>query len=555
MLGFPPDATVPHPNARRRRSAPVFGTRGVSTGQVPLIASSGATVLANGGNAVDAAIAAAWTATVVMPESCGLGGDLFAIVHKPGTPLSTVLSSGLSPRDASIEFMREHGHDNGRLMPQYGPLSPAVPGFVAGIEELHRLYGTLPMQLLTRDAIGYANDGFAVTNHFVRAATLVADHLIENEVAASLFLKNGQPYAPGSLLRQQQLAKTIEQITRDGLDTFYTGSIAQQITNDLKAVGGKLNADDFAGIAPIVAPPISTTYRNHTVWETGFPTPGMVLLEALNIVEGADLGEIGIDSAAGVHVQVEALKLAFADRLANVADPAFVDPQIERIISKPLAADRYGRINPDQASASVKVAPLSAGDTTSMVLVDGHGMMVTIIISLSGAFGSCVVSGETGVVLNNRAGHCFSLVDGHPNIYAPGKKTTHTLNCYMIGDAEGNPLLVGGTPGGDSQPQWNLQTITGLIDAGLDVQAATEVSRWTIWPGTYPADVGNPYELRIEAQIGDATIEGLRRRGHALSVQEPWAQGGSVQVISRDPDTGVLAGGSDPRADGLAIAI
>ena len=186
------------------------------------MASSGATVLANGGNAVDAAIAAAWTATVVMPESCGLGGDLFAIIHKPGTPISTVLSSGLSPRDASIDFMRAHGEDDGRLMPQHGPLSPAVPGFVAGIEELHRLYGTLPMQLLTRDAIGYANDGFAVTSHLVRAATMVSDHLMANEVAASLFLKNGSPYEVGSLLRQPQLAQTIEQITRDGLQTFYT---------------------------------------------------------------------------------------------------------------------------------------------------------------------------------------------------------------------------------------------------------------------------------------------------------------------------------------------
>ena len=207
MIGFPRDASVPHPNARRRRSAPVYGTRGISTGQVPLVASSGATVLANGGNAVDAAIAAAWTATVVMPESCGLGGDLFAIIHKPGTPISTVLSSGLSPRDASIDFMREHGEGGGRLMPQHGPLSPAVPGFVAGIEELHRQYGTLPMQLLTRDAIGYANDGFAVTSHLVRAATMVSDHLLANEVAASLFLKNGAPYEVGSLIRQPQLAQ------------------------------------------------------------------------------------------------------------------------------------------------------------------------------------------------------------------------------------------------------------------------------------------------------------------------------------------------------------
>ena len=169
------------------------------------------------------------------------------------------------------------------------------------------------------------------------------------------------------------------------------GSIAEQITDDLAAIGGKLSAEDFAGIETIVAPPIATTYRDFTVWETGFPTPGMVLLEALNIVEHQKLGEIGIDSAAGIHLQVEALKLAFADRLANVSDPTFVDPHIDQIISKERAANRYQAIDPDQAATEVSVQPLSDGDTTSMVLVDGNGMMVTIIISVSGAFGSCVL--------------------------------------------------------------------------------------------------------------------------------------------------------------------
>jgi gamma-glutamyltranspeptidase/glutathione hydrolase len=181
--------------------------------------------------------------------------------------------------------------------------------------------------------------------------------------------------------------------------------------------------------------------------------------------------------------------------------------------------------------------------------------MVSLIISVSAPFGSGVIAGETGILLNNRAGHCFSLEDGHPNQYAPGKKTVHTLNCYLVALPDGTPVLVGGTPGGDSQPQWNLQTLTSLIDGECDVQQAVETPRWTVFPATYPIDLGNPYSLHIESTAGRATIDTLIDRGHTVIEQEPWAQGGSVQLIARDPETGVLCGGSDPRAEGLALGI
>jgi gamma-glutamyltranspeptidase/glutathione hydrolase len=179
--------------------------------------------------------------------------------------------------------------------------------------------------------------------------------------------------------------------------------------------------------------------------------------------------------------------------------------------------------------------------------------MVSLICSLSAGFGSGVVAGDTGVLLNNRAGDCFSLDEGHPNVYAPGKKTMHTLNCYLVADPDGTPVLVGGTPGGDSQPQWNVQVLSAMIDGEFDVQAAIETPRWVVWPGTYPADVGNPFELRVEDRLGEETIATLERRGHRVKRLGPWGAGRAHQAIARDPATGVLAAGSDPRGEGIAL--
>jgi gamma-glutamyltranspeptidase/glutathione hydrolase len=321
----------------------------------------------------------------------------------------------------------------------------------------------------------------------------------------------------------------------------------------MAANGGVLAADDFADHATQVSTPLTTTYRDYRIYETGLPTQGFLLLETLNIVEGADLAAIGVDSADGVHLLAEAMKLAFADRLRYAGDPAFVRTPLATLIGKPWAIERRQRIDPRRAADEVAAGELAAGDTTYLCAVDGKGMTVSLIHSLSAAFGSGVVAGDTGIVLNNRAGNCFSLEDGHPNVFAPGKRTMHTLNCYLIAAPDGTPILVGGTPGGDSQPQWNLQVIAGLIDARLDVQAAAELPRWSVWPGTYPIDLGHPFELRIEDRFGDEGIAELDGRGHRIVRVGPWGSGGAVQIIARDPESGALAGGSDPRQEGLAL--
>ncbi|HYO29269.1 MAG TPA: gamma-glutamyltransferase, partial [Thermomicrobiales bacterium] len=371
--------------------------------------------------------------------------------------------------------------------------------------------------------------------------------------SAAVFLPDGHPPCPGDIFRQPDLARSIGEIAQGGPDLFYRGALGRRIAGALAEVGGVLSADDLAGHATDVSAPLETTYRGYTVYETALPTQGFVVLEALNIVERAKPDSRALTSAEGVHLGAEALKAAFADRNAYAGDPRLVDVPIADLISKGWAAERFAGIDPNHASADARAGALSAAHTTSLCCVDGDGLMISLIFTLSDAFGSGVVAGDTGILLTNRAGHCFSLEDGSPNLFAPGKRPMHTLNCYLVADPSGTPVLVGGTPGGDYQPQWNLQTLTGLIDGGLDAQAATEQPRWQIWPATYPAEIGQPMELQVEDRIGEEAITDLEAKGHAVVRLGPWGARGSVQTIARDPETGVLAAGSDPRSEGLAL--
>jgi gamma-glutamyltranspeptidase len=562
MIGFPrPDAPASTAPSRgpRRHQTPVYARRGMVASAHPLATAAGVRVLANGGNAVDAAVATALACSVVLPAACGIGGDLFAIVTnaRDGASAKPVafVGSGIAPRNTTIDFMREHGDDGGRLMPQQGPLSPSVPGLVDAVFAMLERFGTRSFGELAADAIDYAGNGFPISVPGVTAIANNAALLSRYPTSAKVFLPGGRPPVPGSLFRQRDLAASLRLIAEGGPDVFYRGELAKRIGAGVTAAGGVLAADDFVDHETIVGPPLASTYRGYTVYETGLPTQGFLLLETLNIVEHDDIAKLGIDRAAGVHQLVEAMKLAFADRLRYTGDPRFVDNPLATLISKPWATRRHAAIDPDRAADEVAAGDLRAGDTTSLVAVDGDGLMVSLILSVSAGFGSGVIAGDTGILLNNRAGNCFSLDEGHPNIFAPGKKTMHTLNCYLIAAADGTPVLVGGTPGGDSQPQWNLQTICALIDAGLDAQAAVEIPRWTVWPGTYPIDVGHPFELRIEDRFGDDVLSELAARGHRVIPGGAWTQGGAVQLIARDPESGALAGGSDPRGEGMALGL
>ncbi|WP_020577697.1 gamma-glutamyltransferase [Actinopolymorpha alba] len=550
MIGFPDNEARAFPWSRRR-VAPVFAQRGMVAAQHPLVTSTGVRVLADGGNAVDAAVASALVAAVVMPEMCGLGGDLFALVHDPAGnagagEIRSFQGSGIAPRGATIEQMR--AARDGRHMPNQGPLAVTVPGMVDGYFTLLDRYGSRAFADLAGPAIEYAH-GHAISPVLVSFIAKFVDLLSAYPKSAAVFLPEGRPPAPGSVFRQADLAATLEAIAAGGREVFYQGEVAERISAFMTEIGGALRIDDLKDHQTAVSAPLSTTYRGHTVYQTRPPSQGMIMLEALNIAEEFDLPTIGPTSPERTHLLVEAVRLAFADRYAYLGDPAFGDPPVDQVLSKEWARRRRREIGP-HARTDLAAGALDPGHTTYLCVVDGNGMMVSLIQSVASNFGSGVVAGDTGVVLNNRA-QAFSLDDRSPNVFAPGKKPVHTLNCYLIADSAGRPVIVGGTPGGDRQPQWNLQTVTGLIDAGWDVQQTIEQPFWI----TSTSAEGDGFTLSLEGRVDAEVASDLRERGHAVEVAGDWSCESGAQIIARDPETGVLAGGTDPRAEGQVLGL
>jgi len=529
----------------------MFAERGMVAAAHPLTVETGLEILRQGGNAIDAAVGAGLTAAVVMPEMCGLGGDLFAVVHRPGETgpgeIVSIQGSGIASKSTSLEQMRaaKEGPFPGR-----GPTSIAVPGMIDAFFVLLERFGSKRFAEVVEQAIAYA-DGFPI---HPLGAQCILDHeelLAQFPASHAVFFPGGRAPRAGEIFRQPGLAQTLRTLAAEGRDAFYTGSVGQAMATALAELGGGITVDDLATQHADVTDPIRTTYRDYTVYQTCLPSQGMILLEALNIVEQATLAGLPLDGPEAIHLLVEAKKRAFADRIGYAIDPAVGETPVAEILSKAWAKRRFAEIDPQRASVNVPAGEYVHGDTTYLCVVDGDGMMVSLIESVAANFGSGVVAGETGVVLNNRAS-AFSLEDGHPNIYAPGKKTIHTLNCFLIADPSGQPVVVGGTPGGDGQPQWNLQTIVGLIDAGYDVQQVAEQPRWVNWPGQAARFGDVDFDLQVETRVDDETLSGLEARGHRVTRLDAWGAGGAVQVIARDPKTGVLAGGSDPRVEGLA---
>jgi gamma-glutamyltranspeptidase len=379
----------------------------------PLTAETGLAVLKAGGNAVDAAVAAGLTASVVMPEMCGLGGDLFAIVQAPGQAPVAVLGSGIAPRAASLDQMRAAG--SGTRMPLTGPLSIGVPGMVDAYGALLGRFGTQDFATLATPAIGHAEHGFALTVLGVAAISAFAGLIQRYPATAAVLMPGGRVPASGELLRQIDLARTLKMIASEGPEVFYRGDLATRMAAFVQELGGVLSAEDLAGHATVLEPTIATTYRGYTVHQTGLPSQGMILLEALNIAENAPAEALAAGDAGAIHTLVEAAKLAYADRLGYALDPAFGATPLDVLLSKPWAARRFAGIDAGRSADEVPVGAMAGGDTTYLCVVDGDGMMVSLIQSVSSAFGSGIIAGDTGVILNNRVGRGFSLEEGHPN--------------------------------------------------------------------------------------------------------------------------------------------
>jgi gamma-glutamyltranspeptidase/glutathione hydrolase len=532
----------------------VYGCRGMVCSNSPLAASVGIKVLQEGGNAFDAALAVAAVETVVIVPACGLGGDSFVLLYEAQTGTITgVNSSGVAASGATSAYYRTQGY---RTMPLDGPHAISVPGEVAAWDVIHQRFCTKPLAQLLDSAIGYAENGFPVPPGIGRSFASNVAKLAQFPSTASVLLRVGVPLQEGDVLVNTDLARSLQLVAAGGAEAFYRGDLARRMVQGLEAGGGLFTAADFAGHQAEVYEPIATTYRGHTVYQTRPPSQGFLLLEMLNLMEGFDLKPLGQNSAEAIHLMVEAKKIAYADRNRVAGDPRFVDWPLDELIAKTYADERRSDISRDRVNVGLAaLQPVEAdGDTTYFCVADGAGNCVSWIHSLSNAFGSGYIAEGTGVLFNNRAGRGFSLTSGHPNEIAPGKRTMHTLNCYMA-TKDRQPVIVGGTPGGDHQPQCNLQILTNLIDFGADPQAAVEAPRWWSFPGTDPATVAREMELRVEAEMPEDTVRGLEALGHRVVRRQPRVYDGKVQLIIRDPQRGVLMGASDPRGDGHAAGL
>lgn len=532
----------------------VYGCRGMICSNSPLAASAGLKVLQDGGNAFDAALAVAATETVTIVPACGLGGDAFVLLYDAGTGRITgVNSSGVAATGATADAYRALGY---RTMPLEGPHAVSVPGEVAAWEAIHRRFCTKPFPQLLDSAIGYAEEGFPLPPGIGRSFASNAAKLAQFPSTASVLLRAGVPPKEGDILVNRDLARSLRLVAKGGADEFYSGALAHLMIQGLGAGGGTFTEADFAGQQAEVYEPIAATYRGHIVYQTRPPSQGFLLLEMLNLVEGFDLTALGQNSADAIHLMAEAKKIAYADRNRVAGDPRFVDWPLQELISKAYASGRRREIRRDRVNAGLaSQQPVEVdGDTSYFCVADGAGNCVSWIHSLSNAFGSGYIAEGTGVLFNNRAGRGFSLTPGHPNVIAPGKRTMHTLNCYLA-TKNGQPVIIGGTPGGDFQPQCGLQILTNLVDFAMDPQAAVEAPRWWSFPGTDPATIDRELELRVEAEMPEATVRGLEAIGHRVVRRRPGIYDGKVQLIVRDPQRVVLMGASDPRGDGQAVGM
>lgn len=532
----------------------VYGRQGMVCSNSPLAASAGIQVLQSGGNAFDAALAVASVESVTLIPMNGLGGDSFILLHDAATGSTTgINSSGVAATGATGDYYREQGY---HTMPLVGPHAVSVPGEVTAWETVHQRFCTQPFDQLLNSAIGYADNGFPIPPGIGRSLSSNAEKLAQFPSTANIYLPQGNALREGDMLTNRDLARSLRTVAEGGADAFYRGPLTKQLVAGLNAGGGLFTEADFAGHEAEIYEPIATTYRDHTVYQTRPPSQGFLLLEMLNLVEEFDLASLGSLNPEAVHLMIEAKKIAYADRNRFAGDPRVVDWPLDKLISKRYAAERRGEIYPDRINEALMAQQTveATGDTTYFCVADGAGNSVSWIHSLSHAFGSGYVAEGTGVLFNNRAGRGFRLTPGHPNEIAPGKRAMHTLNCYLATKG-GEAVIIGGTPGGDFQPQCGLQILTDLIDFGMDPQEAVETPRWWSFPGTDPATIEQDMVVLVESDMPQSTVAGLEELGHKVSRREPGIHDGKVQLIVRDPERGILMGGSDSRGDGQAAAL
>ena len=529
----------------------VFARHGMAATSQPLATQAALHILRQGGSAVDAAIAANAVLGLTEPTGSGIGGDLFAMVWDPAArKLYGFNGSGRSPRSLTLAEFKKRGLDK---VPAHGPLPVSVPGVVDGWFELHGRFGKLPMEKVLAPAIGYAREGFPLSELIAYYWGRSVPILERWEGFSDVFMPGGRAPRKGEIFRNPALASTYERLAREGRDLFYKGDMARTMDSFMKRVGGFLSYEDLAAHHGEWVDPVSTNYRGYDVWELPPNGQGIAALQILNILEGYDIAGMGFGSADYIHVFVEAKKLAFADRARFYADPEFNTIPVATLISKPYAARRRALINMKRAARLVPAGEpdaLEEGDTVYLTTADESGMMVSLIQSNYRGMGSGLSPDGLGFIFQDR-GELFDLTEGRANSYAPGKRPFHTIIPAFI-TRDGEPFLSFGVMGGATQPQAHAQIVINIVDFGMNLQEAGDAPRILHSGSSQPTgeEMRDGGVVSLETGTPYASIRDLVQRGHEMT----WQVGpyGGYQAIGWNPETGVYAGASESRKDGHA---
>lgn len=528
----------------------VIAKNGMVATSHPLATQIGIDILKQGGTAVDAAIAVNAALGVMEPTGCGIGGDLFAIVWDAKTQkLYGLNASGRSPKSLKREYFVKKGMQK---IPSHGPLPVSVPGAVDGWFELHGKFGKLPIKEILAPAIGYAKEGFPVTQYIGaligRSLPFYAKRGFPNVMETYALDGVGIIPQKGDVFKNAYLAATYEKIATGGRDAFYKGEIAKTIADFIKSQGGFLSYEDLAAHQSEWVEPVSTNYRGYDVWELPPNGQGIAALQMLNILEQYDFSNIPFGSPEHIHYFVEAKKLAFEDRAKYYADMDFANINVNHLISKEYGKERQALIG--ERAKRYEAGEISAGETIYLTTADKEGNMVSFIQSNYRGMGSGMVPPKLGFMLQDR-GELFSLLEGHNNSYEPGKRPFHTIIPAFI-TKDGQPFVSFGVMGGDFQPQGHCQIVMNLIDYGMNLQEAGDAPRidhtGTSTPTGKPA--AGTGKIRLESGFDYETIRALMIRGHEVG----FGLGiyGGYQAIQWDAERKVYFGASESRKDGMA---
>lgn len=525
----------------------VIAQEGMAATSQPLATQVALDILKQGGNAIDAAIAANAMLGLVEPTGCGIGGDLFAIVWDAETKkLYGLNASGRSPQSLTVEELKKRGLDS---IPAFGPLPVSVPGAVDGWFQLSERFGSLPMSTVLAPSIKYARKGFPVSELIAYYFAMNQKRIGEYPGFTETFTINGKTPVTGQVFKNPALANTYEKIATGGRDAFYKGDIARTIGSFMKSQGGFLSYEDLAAHYSEWVEPVSTNYRGYDVWELPPNGQGIAALQILNVLELYDIANMKRDSAEFVHTFVEAKKLAFADRAKYYADPAFNELPVDWLISKQYAKQRQQLISPMKAAKRVD-AGRNDGDTIYLTVADKYGNMVSLIQSNYRGMGSGMIPTDLGFVMQNR-GEMFSLQEGHFNKLEPSKRPFHTIIPAFI-TKNGKPLMSFGVMGGGAQPQMHAQIVVNMIDFGMNIQEAGDAPRILHSGSSSPEgkvmlDGGF---VSLESGFSPETRRELVKKGHTIT--DAVGLFGGYQAILFDRKNQVYYGASESRKDGQA---